>query len=100
MEMLKKRGDERETMLKEQFIENVSDLHLRHELRKQNIQKQDMTFIELRKIAVDWSRDFKIPKSANTCVASISSEKPDDGLLAKIQNDLDNYKKKCNCDDE
>ena len=93
MEMLKKHGDERETMLKEQFMENVSDLHLRHELRKQNIQKQDMTFIELRKIAVCWSRDFKLPKSADTCVASISSEKPNDGLLAKIQNDLDNYKK-------
>ena len=93
MEMLKKHADERETMLKEQFMENVSDLHLRHELRKQNFQKQDMTFIELRKIAVCWSRDFKIPKSADTCVASISSEKPIDGLLAKIQNDLDNYKK-------
>ena len=52
-----------------------------------------MTFIELRKIAVCWSRDFKITKSTDTCVASISSEKPNDGLLAKIQNDLDNYKK-------
>ena len=93
MEMLKKHANERETMLKEQLMENVSDLHLRHELRKQNIQKQDMTFIELRKIAVCWSRDFKIPKSADTCVASISSEKPIDGLLAQIQNDLDNYKK-------
>ena len=53
----------------------------------------NMTFIELRKIAVCWSRDFKTPKSADTYVASISSEKPNDGLLAKIQNDLDNYKK-------
>lgn len=100
MEVLGKTGDTREAMLKEQFMENVTDLHLRHELRKHHKQQPNMTFIELRRIAIGWARDFKlVAPAASVAVnaAQLVNEKPDtDSAIHKLQSQMDSYKAEVN----
>ena len=50
MDKFNKPRDERDSMLIEQFIENVNDLHLRHELRARR--DQTMSLIEVRNIVM------------------------------------------------
>lgn len=53
-----KGGAERDMMLRDQFVENVLDVHLRWEL-KRRIENGEIDFLSLRKIAMQWADEVE-----------------------------------------
>jgi hypothetical protein len=62
---------DKDSMLKEQFVENVHDVTLRRELRR-TMRESKKTFLDLREDAVLWTEEERV----DICPADVSKDKP------------------------
>lgn len=78
-----------EETLKDQFVAGIRESILRKEIKKTLMEKPSLSFLELRKIAIDWSEDSSpspSPQTANAFFAQAEQEK-------KQNNDIEEMKK-------
>ena len=54
-----KTAAERDTMLREQFVENVRDVHLRWELKRRFETDNSLDFLALRRVAMMWAEEVE-----------------------------------------
>ena len=52
-------NDERDSMRRDQFVENLRDAHLRWELKRRIESDEDIDFLSLRKIAMLWAEEVE-----------------------------------------
>ena len=57
---------DRDTMLRDQLIENVREPYLRWELKKQVAHEPESTFIACRETAIQWSTEMETKKKVRT----------------------------------
>ena len=57
--LVPKPDEERDSMLRDQFVENLRDAHLRWELRRRIESDEVIDFLSLRKVAMQWAEEVE-----------------------------------------
>ena len=57
--LVPKPDEERDSMLRDQFVENLRDAHLRWELKRRIETDEDIDFLSLRKVAMLWAEEVE-----------------------------------------
>ena len=57
--LVPKPDEECDSMLRDQFVENLRDAHLRWELRRRIESDEDIDFLSLRKVAMQWAEEVE-----------------------------------------
>ena len=64
----------REEMIKEKFAEGVSDVYLKRELRRVNVERASLKFWELRQLAVSWQDVPNASESEDSRATTLTQE--------------------------